>query len=61
MASRGGIPYILVEYFIAGVSGVLFLVLCGVCSDLVEGWRGGGCYGEGNHLDMSFVHFNHCN
>ena len=45
MGNRGGIPDILVEYFIAGLSGVLFLVLCGVCSGLVEGWgavAGGG-------------------
>ena len=58
MASRGGIPDILVVCFIASMLGVVFLVF-------VQGllWFAvGDVAGEGrNYLDMSFVQIKRCN
>ena len=57
--SGDGIPDILEVYFLAGMSGVLFLVFV---RSLFRFGAGVGLLRGGKELSyMSFVHFNHCN
>ena len=57
--SGGGIPDILVVYFIAGMSGVLFLVFVRSLFRFGAGVEvAGGCCRGRNYLDMFFVHCN---